>query len=54
MPRLIFLVSLVPAVVFAHEGHGMEGVSHYHATNAWGFLAAVAVGVVVWWMGRDQ
>jgi hypothetical protein len=31
---------------WAHEGHGMEG-SHWHATDIWGVLAAVAVAALV-------
>ncbi len=35
--------------VFAHEGHGLEGASHWHATDTVGLLVlAVAVGLVVW------
>ena len=26
----------------AHEGHGLEGASHWHSTDAWGFMAAGA------------
>ncbi len=34
---------------FAHEGHGLEGASHWHATDTVGLLVlAVAVGLVVW------
>ncbi len=33
----------------AHEGHGIAGASHWHATDAVGLLVlAVAVGLVVW------
>ena len=34
------------ASTWAHEGHGMEG-SHWHATDIWGVLAAVAVAALV-------
>lgn len=34
----------------AHEGHGMAGSVHWHATDALGFVvAAAAVVAVVWW-----
>ena len=37
---------------FAHEGHGLFG-SHWHATDALGFVAVAAVVVVaVWWSGK--
>ena len=54
MQRFISLVSLVPAWAMAHEGHGIEGASHYHATDVWGFLALVGVIAVMWWMGRNK
>jgi hypothetical protein len=54
MERLIFVFILLPVFAHAHEGHGIEGASHYHATDAWGFLAALAVVVAMWWMGRGK
>jgi hypothetical protein len=54
MKKLFSLSSLLPVMAFAHEGHGMEGTSHYHATDAWGFLAALAIIVAMWWMGRGK
>ena len=36
------------AASFAHDGHGMAGM-HWHATDAWGFVAvAVMVAVAIW------
>ena len=33
---------------FAHDGHGIAGM-HWHATDAWGFVAvAVMVAVAIW------
>ncbi|MEY2677761.1 MAG: hypothetical protein RLZ00_453 [Pseudomonadota bacterium] len=54
MQRLISLISLMPAWAIAHEGHGIEGASHYHATDVWGFVAFVGVIAVMWWMGRNK
>ncbi len=54
MKKLFSLISLSPALVLAHEGHGIEGASHYHATDVWGFLALVGVIAVMWWMGRNK
>jgi hypothetical protein len=54
MKKLLSLISLLPAFAFAHEGHGMEGASHYHATDAWGFFAALAVIAAMWWLGRNK
>jgi hypothetical protein len=35
----------------AHEGHGLFG-SHWHATDALGFVAVAALVVVAIWMSR--
>jgi hypothetical protein len=39
----------------AHEGHGLASASHWHASDAWGFVvAAAAVAVAaLWWRGRS-
>ena len=43
-----------PLMARAHEGHGMPGASHWHATDAAAFaVAAVAVAVVLW-LGRKK
>ena len=54
MKHILLLVALWPVLSWAHEGHGMEGASHYHATDVWGFFAALAVIAVMWWMGRGK
>jgi hypothetical protein len=57
MTRFVFcLVSLfLPALSSAHEGHGIEGASHYHATDVWGFVSIAVAAAVVWWVtGRDK
>ena len=39
----------------AHEGHGIEGASHYHASDVWGFVMALCIGVFIWWLnGRGK
>ncbi len=45
-----------PALVSAHEGHGMPSALHLHASDAWGFamLAAVAVALAVLWLARKK
>ena len=43
---------LACAPAFAHEGHGLFG-SHWHATDALGFVAVAAVvAVAVWLSGK--
>jgi hypothetical protein len=49
---LAFLLAIVvsaPAV--AHEGHGLAG-SHWHPTDAWGFVALITAFVVAVWLSR--
>ncbi|MDQ3060115.1 MAG: hypothetical protein M3R45_11430 [Pseudomonadota bacterium] len=41
--------ALLATGALAHEGHGISGSSHWHITDAWGFVAlAAAVGVAIW------
>ena len=40
--------------VFAHDGHGLSG-SHWHSTDAWGFVAlALAIGAALWLFRGDK
>jgi uncharacterized membrane protein len=43
---------LASAAVQAHEGHGLSSVSHWHSTDVFGFVAAAAVGMAVFFGGR--
>ena len=55
--RLISLFALLACTVptWAHEGHGMDDASHYHATDVWGFVVMAALMAVVWWFtGRGK
>lgn len=55
MKKLFSLITLLPNLVLAHEGHGFEGASHYHATDVWGFVAFAFAAAIVWWFtGRDK
>ena len=39
---------------FAHDGHGLSG-SHWHSTDAWGFVAlALAIGAALWLFRGDK
>ena len=54
MRLLLPLLTLAAAhAAHAHEGHGLDGASHWHASDVLGFIlvAAVAAGIV-WWRGR--
>jgi hypothetical protein len=49
------LLPLLPSLAVAHEGHGIEGASHYHATDVWGFVSMAVAAALVWWFtGRDK
>ncbi|MBE2261189.1 MAG: hypothetical protein IAE92_00520 [Burkholderiaceae bacterium] len=47
--RLAGAALLLPLLAQAHEGHGLTGASHWHATDVWGILGmATAIALVVW------
>ena len=54
MPRLISFLPLVLVPVFAqaHEGHGIDAASHYHATDALGFAVAAALVAMAFSFGK--
>jgi hypothetical protein len=37
---------------FAHEGHGLAGSSHWHATDTFGLLLVAALAGAAWWFSR--
>jgi len=44
---------LMAASAHAHEGHGMPGSSHWHASDIWGFVIVGALAAAAfWWKGR--
>ena len=48
------LIALAMGSALAHDGHGLTG-SHWHATDAWGFIALAAmVGVAIWLSRKDK
>jgi hypothetical protein len=53
--RLAALLMLgVPALVRAHEGHGMEGVSHWHATDTAGLVLVAVLAALALWSTRNK
>lgn len=40
-------------LALAHEGHGLEGASHWHATDTLGLLLGAATVAVVIWFTRS-
>jgi hypothetical protein len=47
--KFIFLpLVLAHGAALAHEGHGFQTLSHWHASDALGLLALAAVVAVLW------
>ena len=38
----------------AHEGHGIEGSAHWHATDTLGFVGVAVVAALVWFLGKGK
>ncbi len=38
----------------AHEGHGLPGSAHWHATDTLGFIGVAAVAALVWFIGKGK
>ena len=52
---LLLPLWLATSLARAHEGHGLPGASHWHASDTGGFvmLAAVAAAAgAMWWRNR--
>ncbi|NBD19822.1 hypothetical protein GTZ97_03940 [Aquabacterium fontiphilum] len=46
-------LALITPLSLAHEGHGLPGAAHWHATDVLGFIAVGAVAVaLIWFKGR--
>jgi hypothetical protein len=45
--------ALASGAALAHEGHGLEG-AHWHATDAWGWVALAAVVAAAIWFARRK
>ena len=39
---------------WAHEGHGLLGKAHWHATDVLGFIGVALVAAAVWFIGRGK
>jgi hypothetical protein len=46
-----FLTTAGSGAVVAHDGHGQVS-THWHATDAWGFVALGAMLAVAVWLSR--
>jgi hypothetical protein len=46
-------LSLAAGAVHAHPGHGIAQGAHWHASDAWGFVAVAALAALaIWLSGR--
>lgn len=39
------------SLALAHDGHGLGG-THWHASDAWGFVLIAALVGLAWWSSR--
>ncbi len=39
---------------FAHEGHGLPGSTHWHATDTLGFVGVALVALLVWAINKRK
>lgn len=45
-------ITLLTLPALAHEGHGLEGAHHWHATDSVGWILAAVAVVVGLWLSR--
>ena len=51
---LVILASTTCLGAFAHEGHGIEGSAHWHATDTLGFVGMAAIMALAWFLGKGK
>jgi hypothetical protein len=39
---------------WAHEGHGLAGSAHWHATDTLGFVGLAVVAAAVWYINKRK
>ena len=55
MNKLLALgATLLPLLATAHEGHGLPGPSHWHATDTLGLLLVAVLAAGAWFFGRRK
>ena len=53
-PLLAAAAALSAHSVFAHPGHGMDGIPHWHATDLVGLLVIGVIASAACWFTRDR
>jgi hypothetical protein len=46
--------ALAACAAMAHEGHGLPGTSHWHASDVFGLVLVVAAVAGLWWFSRRK
>lgn len=46
------ILTFASTAALAHPGHGLEAESHWHASDAWGFLLVGALIALAIWLSR--
>ena len=49
-----YSISTGASTVFAHDGHGLGGGTHWHATDVWGFVVVGALSAMAVWFARKE
>ena len=53
-PAILLSGALTQWGAFAHEGHGLAGSAHWHATDTLGFVGLAIVAVAVWFINKRK
>ncbi len=48
----LMLTSVIATAAIAHDGHGLGGSAHWHASDTLGFVVAAALIAVAFFFGR--
>ena len=52
LPLASWALTTLTQNAFAHDGHGLGGTHHWHATDALGFVVAAALVAVAVYFGK--
>ena len=52
--KKLLILSLASSSAWAHEGHGLPGVSHWHATDTAGLLLVSVLAAGALWFSRRK
>ncbi|MBX9611295.1 MAG: hypothetical protein K2X51_06700 [Burkholderiales bacterium] len=48
---VILCTTVLALPALAHSGHGLDG-THWHASDAWGFVGVAVLAAVAVWLSR--